>query len=50
MSIGKFQTGPRVQAAVVSYRTQIYILGKDHFLMPNVKIYLCHQKNYGMTF
>ena len=27
MSIGKLQTGPRVQAAVVSYRSQIYILG-----------------------
>ena len=27
MSVGKLQTGPRIQAAVVFYRTQIYILG-----------------------
>ena len=27
MSVGKLQTGPRIQAAAVFYRTQIYILG-----------------------
>ena len=27
MSVGELQTGPRIQAALVFYRTQIYILG-----------------------
>ena len=27
MQVGKLQTGPRIQAATVFYRSQIYILG-----------------------
>ena len=27
MQVGKLQTGPRIQAATVFYRSQIYVLG-----------------------